>query len=209
MIESKVSILKANINEGKNAEEVFLNSRATASITVTNIVPIDNNSLPIDTSRTFQGQDGNDAFVNYLNSIQEFLENIFKDLKNLRASGGLTNAFQDPYGNIKSASKDERSVGELEFPSVEKIMSFYRFRTQALNLFEQGQLIDNNVAQDEEFDEDGNEIRPATAATDKSRKGPIKPTRETGRVCVILIAGILKAFMKISEVGSGFIEEKI
>ena len=81
MVESNVSILKANIQEGRNAEEVFLNSRATASLTVTNIVPIDNNSLPIDTSRTFQGQDGNDAFVNYLNSIQAFLEEIFKDLK--------------------------------------------------------------------------------------------------------------------------------
>lgn len=53
MVESNVSILKANIHEGRNAEEVFLNSRATASLTVTNIVPIDNNSLPIDTSRTF------------------------------------------------------------------------------------------------------------------------------------------------------------
>ena len=65
------------------------------------------------------------------------------------------------------------------------------------------------MTKDEEFDEDGNEIRPATAATDKSRKGPLKPTRETGRVCVILIAGILRGFMKISEEGSSFIPQKV
>lgn len=53
MIESQVQVTKANLHEGKNAEEVFLNSRATASLSVTNIVPIDNNSIPIDTSRPF------------------------------------------------------------------------------------------------------------------------------------------------------------
>ena len=135
MIESQVQVTKANLHEGKNAEEVFLNSRATASLSVTNIVPIDNNSIPIDTSRPFQGEEGNQAFVRYLDSVGAFISNIFKDLENLKASGGLTNQFQDQLGNKKFASKDERGVGELEFPSISSITEFFKDRTQAYQLF--------------------------------------------------------------------------
>jgi hypothetical protein len=53
MMESHVSIKYPN--EGKTADEVFFNSRATASISVTNVVAVDNNTIPIQTQRTYQG----------------------------------------------------------------------------------------------------------------------------------------------------------